>query len=120
MEHFTKEQINRIFLELKRILKPGGKVLIFWPYYHATSVLLLNTVHYVLNDMLHKDVTLHPAEISLIRGRKQAEEYVARAGLEMVEYYFGPRDGLIQAVIVARKLEGTDQHTDAEVGRQDD
>jgi len=103
MEHFTKEQIDRIFAELKRVLKPGGKILIFWPYQHATSVLFLNTVHYILNDVLHKQVKLHPAEISLLKGRKQAEGYVKRAGFELVDYYFGGRDGFIQAVIVARK-----------------
>jgi SAM-dependent methyltransferase len=103
MEHFTREQIDRIFQEFRRVLKPGGKVLIFWPYQHATSVLFLNTVHYILNDVLHKQVKLHPAEISLLKGRKQAEGYVERAGFEMVDYYFGARDGLIQAVIVAKK-----------------
>jgi dolichol-phosphate mannosyltransferase len=103
MEHFTREQIDRILLEFRRVLKPGGKLLIFWPYQHATSVLLLNTVHYVLNDVLHKNVKLHPAEISLLKGRKQAESYIARAGFDFIDYYFGARDGLIQAVIVAQK-----------------
>lgn len=103
MEHFTTEQIERILQEFRRVLKPGGKILIFWPYQHATSVLLLNTVHYILNDMLHQNVKLHPAEISLLKGRKQATSYIERAGFEMVDYYFGARDGLIQAVIVGRK-----------------
>lgn len=103
MEHFTQDELGRIMAEFRRVLRPGGKIVIFWPYVHATSVLVLNSVHWVLNDVFKKQVQLHPPEISLLKGRKQAEQIVRETGFRMVDYYFGARDGFIQAVIVAEK-----------------
>jgi hypothetical protein len=46
---------------------------------------------------------LHPPEISLLNSRDQARELIERAGFNMVEYYFGMRDLLVQAVVVGCK-----------------
>ena len=46
---------------------------------------------------------LHPPEISLLQSREQAREVVERAGFNLVEYYFGIRDLLVQAVVVGCK-----------------
>lgn len=35
VEHFTHEQIVQILRELNRTLKPGGKVVLFWPHRRA-------------------------------------------------------------------------------------
>ena len=48
-------------------------------------------------------VRLHPAEISLLESREQAREVVECAGFNFVEYYFGMRDLLVQAVVVGSK-----------------
>ena len=65
MEHFTEEEIRKVLLQLHRVIKPHGKMVIFWPHARATSVLVLNWVHWVLNHILRQNVRLHPAEISL-------------------------------------------------------
>ena len=103
VEHFTKEQIQRIFTEAKRVLKPGGKIVIFWPHYRATSVIVLGVWHWILGNILQSDTILHPPEISLVCSRKMAEEALRRSGLKMESYTFGLSDLFIQAVVVASK-----------------
>ena len=105
VEHFPQEQIVQILREMGRTVKPGGKVVIFWPHRRATSVLVLRLIHRVLN-LFHgkgEEVRLHPPEISLLQSREQAREMVEQAGFNLVEYYFGMRDFLVQAVVVGCK-----------------
>ncbi|MDQ6764555.1 MAG: hypothetical protein M3Z22_00400, partial [Verrucomicrobiota bacterium] len=89
-----------------RTVKPGGKVVIFWPHRRATSVFVLKLVHRMLDFFRRGSrplVRLHPAEISLLESRNQARDLVERAGFNLVEYYFGMRDLLVQAVVVGCK-----------------
>ncbi len=106
VEHFTQDQIVQILREMGRTVKPGGKVVIFWPHRRATSVFVLRLIHRVL-DLFHgkgeEVVRLHPPEISLLQSRDQARDVVERAGFNLVEYYFGMRDLLVQAVVVGCK-----------------
>jgi dolichol-phosphate mannosyltransferase len=106
VEHFTQDEIVQILREMGRTVKPGGKVVIFWPHRHATSVLVLKLVHRVLDWVFRyrgSQVRLHPPEISLLKSRDQAREVIEKAGFNLVEYYFGIRDLLVQAVVVGCK-----------------
>lgn len=103
VEHFSRAEIGVILAEFRRVLKPGGKLVIFWPHARATSVAVLNTAHWVLNDVLRKRTRLHPAEISLLQSRDWVEALIGDAGFLMADYSFGPRDFFVQAVVVAEK-----------------
>jgi dolichol-phosphate mannosyltransferase len=111
MEHITEAEIKRILAEFRRILKPDGKIVLFWPPEFGLSVLFLKGVHYVLNTLLKKGVKLHPDEITRIRSKKHAEEMIAAAGFKTVEYYFGLRDAFTLAVIVGEK--DTNKHDES-------
>jgi dolichol-phosphate mannosyltransferase len=104
VEHFNTDEIRRIFGQFHKALKSGGKVVIFWPHARATSVAVLNAAHWLSNDVLKKPMKLHPPEISLLRSKDQAASLVETAGFRLIDYYFGPRDVFVQAVIVAEKL----------------
>ena len=52
VEHFTQDEIVQILREMGRTVKPGGKVVIFWPHRCATSVFVLRLIHRVL-DFFH-------------------------------------------------------------------
>ncbi len=101
MEHFTAPEIGKILAELRRVVKPGGKIVILWPHAMATSVMVLNSFHWVANVILRQNVRLHPAEISLLPSRQFAEGCFRPAGFEIIGYHFGIRDFFVQAVIVA-------------------
>ena len=103
VEHFEREELRKVFGELRRVLRPNGKVVVFWPHARATSVAVLNSVHWVMNDVLKKDVRLHPAEVSLVHSEDEARTLLDESGFDLVSYTFGPRDAFVQAVVVAER-----------------
>lgn len=103
LEHFTQHEIRRILAEFHRVLKPGGKMVIFWPHARATSVAVLKGAHWLLNDVAKRPIKLHPAEVSLLRGRDWVEPIVREADFKLLDYSFGPRDFFVQAIVVAQK-----------------
>ena len=103
MEHFTTDEIQRALLEFKRVLKPKGRIVLFWPHEKGISVTFLKGVHFLLNDILKKNIKLHPDEISRLRSRRHAQQMIEQSGLKFVEYYFGPRDCFTQAAVIAQK-----------------
>ena len=103
VEHFTAEEIQRILGEFRRVLKPGGKIVIFWPHARATSVLVLGLCHRFLRSALKSEKKLHPPEISLIPSKQRAQEILRTAGFEPAGYRFGLSDFFVQAVVVGKK-----------------
>ena len=103
IEHFSRDEIVRMLAEFRRVLKPAGRVVIFWPHRFATSVFVLRIAHFVLNRMLGRKERLHPAEISHCRGKRHANELLEDAGLQLIDYRFGLADGFVQAIVVAQK-----------------
>lgn len=104
MEHFTADEIARILGEFRRVLRPGGQALLFWPRTSAPSVWVLRGVHWFLARFVSRSAPLHPPEISLLRGRADAESQLRRGGFRLVNYHYGPADLFIQAVLVAEPV----------------
>ena len=103
VEHFTEQEIQKIFAEAARVLRPGGKMVLFWPHVRATSVLVLGLAHRLLVRAGSR-TQLHPAEISLLASRDMAARYLERAGFRLIAYDFGATDLWIQAVVVAERI----------------
>jgi dolichol-phosphate mannosyltransferase len=103
VEHFQPDELIRAFGEVARVLKPRGKLVVFWPHAYATSVVVLKSARFVLNDVLHKNVQFHPPEVSLIHSRKEAKELLAKGGFDLTSYDFGPKDFYVQSVVVATR-----------------
>jgi dolichol-phosphate mannosyltransferase len=103
LEHFTEDEIRRILGQFFSVLKPGGKLVIFWPHARATSVAVLGSAHWMLNNVLKRPIELHPPEISLLRSREWVEPFFNEAGFRLVDYSFGMRDFFVQAILVAEK-----------------
>lgn len=103
MEHFTEEELARVFAEFKRVLRPAGRIVMFWPPEFGLSVQVFKVAHFVLNRVLKKNVKLHPDEVCRIRSRDHARELLERSGLLLREYDFGPLDLFIQCVVVGER-----------------
>ncbi|HUD09315.1 MAG TPA: class I SAM-dependent methyltransferase [Patescibacteria group bacterium] len=104
MEHFTKEEDKRILIELRRVLKPNAKIVLFWPPKYGPTVLFLNTTHFVLNKILGMNIRLHPEEISLVESKKQVKQILQESGFKLMQFYFGPKDLFTHCIVVAKKI----------------
>lgn len=103
MEHFSEQDIQKILKEFRRVLKPGGTIILFWPPKFGLSVLFLKSVHYLLNNILGKNVRLHPEELIHIKSRSHAQKIMEAADMNMVNYSFDITDLLTHAVIVGQR-----------------
>ncbi len=102
VEHFPHNEIVRMLQEFRRVLKPGGKIAIFWPHRRAPSVLLLRVWHFCLRRS-GSGTELHPPEVSLLSGQDFARKVLEEAGFKLTGYSYGMRDGFIQAVVMGEK-----------------
>ena len=102
IEHFTATAIAQILAEARRVLRPGGRLVLFWPHARATSVLVLGLAHRLLARS-GSTTQLHPAEVSLLSSLSMAEELLRDGGFTVTSYDFGAKDLWIQAVIVAER-----------------
>lgn len=104
MEHFKKNEILKILKEFNRVLKPRGRLIIFWPPEFGLSVVFFKSLVYIYKKILgRKRVVFHPPEISRLRSERQAKQIFNDSGLEVIEYYFGVRDLFTYCVIVAKR-----------------
>lgn len=103
MEHFTQDEDVKILKEFSRVLKSDGKIILFWPPKFGISVIFLNSLHFALNNILKRNIRLHPEEISLVKSKKQVKDILGKGGFRLVKFYFGPADLFTHCVIVAKK-----------------
>lgn len=106
MEHFEEPEIEKILLEFKRVIKPGGKIIIFWPPEFGASVLFFKGLKRTLKIATGKDYKFHPDEVCRIKSRKHALQLFSKAGFNVLEYVFGARDAFTYSIVVAEPLKG--------------
>jgi dolichol-phosphate mannosyltransferase len=100
MEHLTDEEIRLAMEEFKRVLRPGGYLILFWPHQLSPMRLMLKAYFKLFGTM--KD-SLIPPEINRIKSRAQVKGLAQKSGLLLKDYYFGLSDFYTQSVIVLQK-----------------
>jgi dolichol-phosphate mannosyltransferase len=103
MEHFSPDEIGQILVQFNRALNMNGRLLLFWPPVFGTSVIALKFLRWLFKQALRRDIVFHPAEPSLLRSRKEVRAFLEKGGFQLSEFYFGMRDALTYAVVVADK-----------------
>jgi SAM-dependent methyltransferase len=109
MEHFELPDVARILAECNRVLKPGGRAILFWPPAWGLSVNALRIVHAALRLAGRGDVRLHPPEVTHVRSRAETSAWLRAAGFRLERFYFGPRDLFTHQVVVAEKVAAAGQ-----------
>jgi dolichol-phosphate mannosyltransferase len=99
MEHFTEPQIVEILRQMRRVVKPGGRIVLFWPPEFGLSVNVIRVIHFLLHRVLRKQVSLHPPEITRVTSRRQVERLLADGGFRLAGYHFGPRDVFTHVIV---------------------
>jgi SAM-dependent methyltransferase len=115
MERFSEDEIHRILDEFHRVMKPGGKIMLFWSPSFGVVVRVLAAVHWVLHRIGKSQIKLHPDEITHVRSRRQVRAYLAAAGFSLVGFHFGWRDLFTRVVVVGQKGGGVSEAHKAEV-----
>ena len=99
MEHFSVDEIRLIIDEFKRVLKPDGRIVLFWPPEYGISVIFFKLLKWILTPIYGSDIKFHPAEITRIRSKKELMKIIGE-GVQLEEYYFGCRSLATYAVCI--------------------
>ena len=103
MEHFREPEIEKILAEFRRVLKPGGKVVLFWPPEFGLSVMALGMFLGVVNRFRKEPLKLHPDEVSRVRSFRWVRELMEKNRFQLCRLHFGWGDLFTHVVVVARK-----------------
>ena len=104
MEHFTHEQIDQVLREFHRILKPKGRVILFWPGKDSVPQKMLKVVEKIINlKKRQREFHFHPDEISQIASMRQGREILARNGFIPLFIDYGFRSLMAFKTLVGEK-----------------
>lgn len=103
MEHFSASEIDDCLREFRRILKPGGVVVLFWPTERNSSRWILGPLEKIISSWRGSEFTFFPGEISRLRSKQQARSLMEGAGFKAAARDFNWRTAFIHMVIVATK-----------------
>ena len=104
MEHFTEDARVEILKEFKRVLKDGGKCILFWPPKYGLSVIALSAILFVTNKIFRRSLKFYPDEISRFSTKRWADGLFKKAGLNIKKTYFNGRDLFTHVVLIGEKV----------------
>lgn len=104
MEHFTHDQIDEIMREFYRVLRPGARLILFWPGTDSLPQKMLRVPEFVIGLVKGiKNFHFHPEEISQLRSVAHGREVLARTGFDTVHGDPGLRSAFAFKVMVGAK-----------------
>jgi ubiquinone/menaquinone biosynthesis C-methylase UbiE len=104
MEHFTGTEIHEALVEMRRVMKRNGYLVLYWPPVWGPSVLVLRLMTRVLKFLGRSHIQLHPREINLFRSKQACQEALTKAGLRDVRIKYGPSDLFTHVIVIAQPL----------------
>jgi SAM-dependent methyltransferase len=102
MEHFQRIEILQALSEFRRILKPGGTIVLFWPAEGNLSRWALAPVEFLRSSITRQTFRFFPDEVSRMRSREEARATLSEAGFTVLEVDFSARTAFIHMVLVGR------------------
>lgn len=89
MEHFTREQNDKIMGEFMRVLKPNRRIILLIPGTDSPPQRILRLIEKFINRGGEKNFRFHPPEISQIGSIREAKELLQRNGFRSVYIDYG-------------------------------
>jgi SAM-dependent methyltransferase len=104
MEHFTQPAIDAMLREFHRVLKPGGRLLLFWPGVTSAPQRVLRVVQFIVRLRPScATFRFHPDEISQLRSLGEGRSTLERNGFTALRTDHGVRTLLAFKVLVGAK-----------------
>lgn len=102
MEHFEKPEIQRILKEFNRVVRKGGRVILFWPPVFGSSEMVINVFEFFKKQFGNSE-TVFPDECSRLKSRAHLKELVKNTGFKIKAVHFSCRDFFTHMVVVLEK-----------------
>ena len=102
VEHFPHNEAVAFMQEFRRILKPGGVVLLFWPPKISVDTIILRPIEFIISIIKGKKYTVFPAEP--YRATKSRVLNVAKdSGFKLIGVEFPASTGFTHWVVALQK-----------------
>jgi SAM-dependent methyltransferase len=105
MEHFAPPSVLASLGEFKRVVAPGGTVLLFWLPSFGLSRWVLAPLEWMRSRLAGREFRFFPDEVNRLPSRRAAREALDRAGLQPISVDFNHRDGFNHLILVALRPE---------------
>jgi 2-polyprenyl-3-methyl-5-hydroxy-6-metoxy-1,4-benzoquinol methylase len=100
MEHLSIEEVRASLLSFEKVLRPRGKVVLFWPPSYGTSVLFLHFVHFILKIFGKGGIRLHPDEPNKAFSKSKLRPMLVGTNFKINHFSVSYRDFFTYVVIV--------------------
>jgi len=103
MEHFTDNEIDAIFQEFHRVLKPEVCAILFWPPLFGWYKFGALTIEKILSLIKRRSIKLYPGEINLFRSKRKIRSFCKKHGFSLEHCRGIYLDLFNHVVVVIRK-----------------
>lgn len=100
MEHFRPGARNQALSEFRRVLKPGGVVILFWPAEWSPSRWILGPVERLWSLVTRRRFQFFPDEVGRLKSKMDAKESLETAGFRVLEIEFSLRTAFLHMIVV--------------------
>ena len=105
MEHFSEEEINKAIGNFSVLLKPGGKIVLFWPPKFGLSAIFLRILEFSLRLLRRNSyeplVPSEPSQLGFLN--LELKKMLRLHGFNRIRMIFTPADLFTFITVVAQK-----------------
>lgn len=105
MEHFTEEDLTKIYNEFARVIKKDGRIIVLIPAVFSSHIISLTPIEWVISLFKKKPFKFFPDELTRVKNRKQIESVFNKTKLKIINTHFSWRDCFFFYAVIAKYRE---------------